>query len=69
MNSVDDGNVVRRGMHWAHGIFSTSTILRPFQKVSRLKEHIHTRVLKCLWVFTVGPLCPQVLFRLEENTK
>jgi hypothetical protein len=50
MNCVGIGNVVRRGMHWAHGIFSTSTILRPFQRVSRLKEHIHTRVLTRSWV-------------------
>jgi hypothetical protein len=69
MINVDVGNVVRRGMHWAHGIFSTFTILRPFQRVSRLKEHIHTRVLNVHGVFTVGLLCLQVLFRLEENTK
>jgi hypothetical protein len=50
MNSVGVGSVVRREMHWAHGIFSTSTILRPFQRVSRLKEHIHTRVLTRSWV-------------------
>jgi hypothetical protein len=47
MNSVDVGDVVRRGMHWAHGIFSTSTILRRFQRVSRSKERFNTRVLAC----------------------
>jgi len=50
MNNVGVGNVVWRGMHWAHGIFLTSTILRPFERVSRLKEHINTRLLVCSWV-------------------
>jgi hypothetical protein len=46
MNCVGVCNVVRRGMHWArHGISLTSTILRPFEWVSRLKEHIPIRVL------------------------
>lgn len=49
MNSVDVGVVGRRGMHWAHGIFSTFTILRPVRKVSRLKERVNTRVLTCSW--------------------
>lgn len=44
---VDD--VVRRGMHWARGIFSSS-LLRPIEKVSRLKEQADTRMLTCLWV-------------------
>lgn len=43
------GDVVRRGMHWAYGIFS-SFLLRPIEKVSRLKEHTDTRMLTCLWV-------------------
>jgi hypothetical protein len=47
MNNVGVGDVVRRGLHWAQGIFLTSTILRPFERVSRLKEHINTRVLMC----------------------
>ena len=57
MNSVGVGDVVRRGMHWAHGIFSTSTILRPFQRVSRLKEHINTRVLMCSWFSSRSVCC------------
>jgi hypothetical protein len=57
MNSVGVGSVVRRGMHWAHGIFSTYTILRPFRRVSRLKEHIHTRVLMRSWVSSRSVCC------------
>jgi hypothetical protein len=46
MNFVGFGDVVRRGLHWAHGMFISSTILRQrFQRVSRLKAHLHTRVL------------------------
>lgn len=56
MNSVDFSDVVRRAMHWAHGIFSTSTILRPFQRVSRLKEHINIRVLTCSW-YSLRSVC------------
>lgn len=57
MNSVGVGNVVRRGMHWAHGIFSTSTILRPFQRVSRLKEHFPIGVLMRSWVSSRSVYC------------
>ena len=46
---VGVGDVVRRGMHWAHGKFS-SCLLRPIEMVSRLKEHTDTRMLTCLWV-------------------
>jgi hypothetical protein len=49
MKHVGVGDVVRRGMHWAHGNFSTF-ILRPIEGVSRLKEHTDTRMLTCLWV-------------------
>jgi maleate cis-trans isomerase len=59
MNSVGDGvgDVVRRGLHWAHGMFISSTILRPFEWVSRLKEHIDTRVLTCSWVSSRSVCC------------
>lgn len=56
MNSVGVGDVVWREMHWAHGIFSTSTILRPFQRVSRQKERFNTRVLTCSW-FSSRSVC------------
>jgi ribosomal protein uL13 len=46
-------NVVRRGMHWAHGIFS-SLLLRSIEKVSRIKEHTDTRMLTCLWVSSMS---------------
>ena len=59
MNSVgfSFGDVVRRGLHWAHGMFISSTILRPFERVSRLKEHINTRVLTCSWVSSRSVCC------------
>lgn len=59
MNSVGFGfgDVVRRGLHWAHGMFISSTILRPFERVSRLKEHINTRVLTCSWVSSRSVCC------------
>ena len=57
MNSVDFSDVVRRGLHWAHGMFLSSTILRPFERVSRLKEHINTRVLTCSWVSSRSVCC------------
>lgn len=57
MNSVGVGSVVRRGLHWAHGIFSTFSILRPFEWVSRLKEHIDTRVLTCSWLSSWSVCC------------
>jgi hypothetical protein len=50
MNFVGFGDVVRRGLHWAHGMFISSTILgQRFRMVSRLKEHFYTRVLTCSW--------------------
>jgi len=48
MIHVGVGDVVRRGVHWAHGIFS-SCLLRPIERVSRLKEHTDSRMLTCLW--------------------
>lgn len=66
MTNVGVGDVVRRGMHWAYGIF-LFTILRPFERVSRLKEHINTNVLMCSWVSSRSVCCPQILFRLEEK--
>lgn len=69
MNSVGVSDVVRRGMHWAHGIFSTSTILRPFQRVSRLKEHITTRVLTCSWVSSRSVCCVSGTLPARRNTK
>jgi hypothetical protein len=49
MNFVGFGDAVRRGLHWAHGMFLSSTILRRFSRASRPKEHINTRVLTCSW--------------------
>ena len=57
MTSVGFGDVVRRGLHLAHGMFLSSTILRPFERVSRLKEHINTRVLTCSWVSLRSVCC------------
>ena len=61
MNNVGVGHVVRRGLQWAHGIFLL-TILRPFERVSRLKERINTRVLVCSWVSSWSVCLPRVLF-------
>lgn len=67
MNNVGVGNVVRRGMHWACGIFSSSTILRSYEGVSRLKEHINTRVLMCAWVSSRSVCCSSGTLPLEEK--
>lgn len=57
MTSVGFSDVVRRGLHLAHGMFLSSTILRPYERVSRLKEHINTSVLTCSWVSLRSVCC------------